>query len=64
MPDERKAELERLFTEAYESEEYQNFCEEYGVEKSFLNSADFQTFLEEDLEHVKENLKEMGLDKK
>lgn len=64
VPDERKAELERLFTEAYESEEYQNFCEEYGVEKSFLNSADFQTFLEEDLEHVKENLKEMGLDKK
>lgn len=62
--EEQKAELERLFTEAYESEEYQSFCEEYGVEKSFLNAADFQTFLEEDLEHVKENLKEMGLDKK
>lgn len=53
--------LVKLFTEAYHSEAYQSFCDSYGLEKSFLNSADFRTFLEEDLEVVSRIMKEMDL---
>lgn len=61
VPQETKEELERLLTEAYHSDAYQNFCESYGLEKSFLNSADFRTFLEEDLEGVTKILKDLDL---
>lgn len=61
VPKETKDALERLFTEAYQSEAYQNFCESYGLEKSFLNSAEFRTFLEEDLESVTKILKDLDL---
>lgn len=61
VPQETKAELERLFTEAYYSDAYRKFCESYGLEKSFLNSADFRTFLEEDLEGVTKILKDLDL---
>ena len=61
VPDETKEVLERLFTEAYHSDAYQQFCESYGLETSFLNSAEFRTFLEEDLESVTEILEELNL---
>lgn len=61
VPQETKDALERLFTEAYQSQAYQSFCEDYGLEKSFLNSAEFRTFLEEDLEGAARILKKLNL---
>lgn len=61
VPEEQKKALERLFTEAYHSKAYQSFCDSYGLEKSFLNSASFRTFLEEDLEIVTKILKDLDL---
>lgn len=61
VPQDTKDALERLFIEAYNSQAYQSFCESYGLEKSFLNSADFATFLEEDLEVVTKILKDLDL---
>ena len=61
VPQETKDALERLFTEAYQSRAYQTFCNSYGLEKSFLNSAQFRTFLEEDLESVTKILKDLEL---
>lgn len=59
VPQEQKEQLERLFTEAYESETYQEFCREYGLERSYLSAVDFQTFLEEDLERIGEELQKL-----
>lgn len=56
-----KQEWERVFTEAFYSESYQTFCEKYGLEKSFLSSADFYTFLEEDMENVSEVIRALEL---
>lgn len=61
VPQEKKDALERLFTRAYQSQAYQGFCDSYGLEKSFLNSAEFRTFLEEDLEGVTKIMKELHL---
>lgn len=61
VSDEVKAELERVFTEAYDSELYQSFCESYGLEKSYLNSADWHQFLKNDLESTTELMKSLGL---
>lgn len=61
VPQEMKDKLERLFTECYQSQTYQSFCESYGLERSFLNSADFRTFLEEDYEETEKILEELGL---
>ena len=52
VPQEQKDALESLFTEAFYSHSYQEFCESYGLERSFLNSADFRTFLEENQEEI------------
>jgi len=61
VPDEIKEEWVRLFNEAYQSEAYQSFCDSYGLEKSYLNSAEFRTFLEEDLESVTDIMKDLKL---
>ncbi|WP_125142048.1 tripartite tricarboxylate transporter substrate binding protein [Clostridium transplantifaecale] len=61
VPQKTKDALERLFTEAYQSQAYQTFCNSYGLEKSFLNAAQFRTFLEEDLESVTKILKDLEL---
>lgn len=61
VPAEMKEALDRLFAKAFHSDAYQSFCDSYGLEKSLLSSADFGTFLEEDLEGVAKVLKEMDL---
>lgn len=61
VPDAIKREWERVFTDAFYSESYQKFCEKYGLEKSFLSSADFYTFLEEDMEKVSEVIRTLDL---
>lgn len=61
VPQQTKADLERLLTAAYRSETYQTFCQEFGLEKSFLGPAAFRTFLEEDLESVSKVLDELDL---
>ena len=61
VPQDRKEALERLFSKAYFSEGYQTFCSSYGLERSFLPSADFRTFLEENQEEVENILDELKL---
>lgn len=61
VPDNLKTEWERILTDIYFSETYQEFCEQYGLEKSYLNSAAFGTFLEEDLENVSEIIDMLAL---
>lgn len=61
VPEEKKKILEKLFTEVYFSDEYQGFCDTYGLEKSFLDSNDFGTFLEEFEEDAAQMLRRMGL---
>ena len=61
VPQEMKDALEQLFTEAFYSGSYQTFCEEYGLERSYLNSADFRTFLEENQEETENIFTDMKL---
>ena len=61
VPQDQKEALERLFSKAYFSEGYQTFCSSYGLERSFLPSADFRTFLEENQEEVENILDELKL---
>lgn len=63
VPDQQKELLEKLFTAAYSSPAYQTFCTNYGLERSYLNAADFRTFLEEDAESVAKILKALDLAK-
>ena len=61
VPQETKDALERLFSEAYYSYAYQTFCSSYGLERSYLDSADFRTFLEENQEEVEDIIKELKI---
>ena len=61
VPQEKKEALERLFSKAYFSQSYQTFCSTYGLERSFLPSADFRTFLEENQEEVENMMEDLKL---
>ncbi len=63
VDDETKAAWEAILTEAYESEAYQTFCKNSGMIPAYLNHADWEAFLAEDLSTVDALMKDLGLAK-
>ena len=58
-----KAAWEALLTEAYNSDSYQNYCKNAGMVPAYLDHAEWEAFLKEDLETVSTLMKELGLTK-
>ena len=63
MDDATKASWEALLTDAYNSDAYQNYCKAAGMIPAYLNHADWEAFLSEDLATVNTLMRELGLAK-
>lgn len=61
VSDDVKAAWEALLTEAYESNEYQEFCKNAGMVPAYMNHADWEAFLADDLATVTTLMKDLGL---
>lgn len=63
MDDTMKTAWEALLTEAYNSDSYQNYCKNAGMVPAYLDHAEWEAFLKEDLETVGALMKNLGLTK-
>lgn len=61
VPDDVKAAWEALLTDAYNSDAYQTYCKNAGMVPAYLNHADWEAFLADDLTTVTSLMKDLGL---
>lgn len=61
VDDATKAAWEALLTDAYNSDSYQNYCKNAGMVPAYLDHADWEAFLKDDLETVGTLMKDLGL---
>lgn len=63
VDDATKASWEALLTDAYNSDAYQNYCKAAGMIPAYLNHADWEAFLADDLVTVDSLMHDLGLAK-
>lgn len=61
VSDDLKASWEAMLTDAYNSEAYQTYCKNAGMVPAYLNHADWEAFLADDLDTVGNLMRDLGL---